>query len=457
MKEECMAGIFKAYDIRGIYNTELNENTAERIGAAYIKTTNIKNIVIARDMRLSSLGLAEAFIKGAIGSGALIKDIGMTTTPMLYFATIDGNFDGGVMVTASHLPAEYNGFKLCLKNAVPLSDRHGLPEIEKLVMVKTSVAGNNVQKGSREKIDFFERYIDKLSSFVHNPKPLKIVIDVGNGMAGREVTALFQKFPVWNLIPMYMIPDGRFPHHVANPLVESTTHDLQERVIKEKADIGVAFDGDADRCGFIDEKGERIHEDLVTALIAESFLAKNPGETILYDLRSSRVVPETISSLGGKPIRCRVGHAFIKEQMRKENAIFAGELSGHYYYRDMGFTDNAVFTMIWMLNFLASKDSPLSASVEPLRKYFSTGEINLKVHDKEPIFNELEKLYSDADIDHLDGLTVQYKSWWFNLRPSNTEPVIRLNMEADDSKTLEEKKQEILMKIKNEEPKMQFV
>jgi len=256
---------------------------------------------------------------------------------------------------------------------------------------------------------------------------------------------------------MYMNPDGSFPHHVANPLIESNTVDLQKKVVQEKADIGVAFDGDADRCGFIDEKGERIPEDLVTALIAESFLAENPGSAIVYDLRSSKVVPETVRRLGGRPVRCRVGHAFIKEKMREENAVFAGELSGHYYYRDVGFTDNAMFTMIWMLNYLASKDAPLSQLVSPLKKYYSTGEINIHVKDKEEIFEALENSYSDAQTDHLDGLTIQYDSWWFNLRPSNTEPVIRLNLEADDEETLKQRKEEVLGKIKNAEPQMQLV
>lgn len=449
-----MAGIFKAYDIRGIYDTELDDNTASRIGAAFVNITKARDIVIAQDMRLSSSNLAEAFIQGAIDSGAQVKDIGMTTTPLLYFATIEGSFDGGVMVTASHLPAKYNGFKLCRKNAIPLSDKHSLLDIEKLVMDKIPLHGNNTRKGSWEKINFTERYVDKLSSFVRNPKPLKIIIDAGNGMIGPEVTELFKKFPVWDLIPMYMKPDGRFLHHVANPLIESTTIDLQKGVVKEKANIGIAFDGDADRCGFIDEKGDRIPEDLVTALIAESFLADNPGAAIIYDLRSSRVVPETISKLGGKPLRSRVGHAFIKELMRKENAVFAGELSGHYYYRDMGFTDNAIFTTIWMLNFLASKNAPLSSLVQSLKKYHSTGEINMRIQDKESIFHALEKSYADANIDYLDGLTIEYKSWWFNLRPSNTEPVIRLNMEADDIEICEKKKKEVLEIIKQTEPSM---
>jgi phosphomannomutase len=452
-----MGEIFKAYDIRGSYPDEMNEHVAQQIGSAFVQLVSGPNIVLARDMRISSPALAKAFTKGALQRGALITDIGMTTTPMLYFAIIDGAFDAGAMVTASHLPADINGLKLCRENAIPLSGEHGLPELKELIGRQTAEQTKSAPAGEYKELNFLDRYIDRLSEFVHKPKRLNIAVDVGNGIAGPEVSALFEKIPEWNLIPMYMKPDGRFPHHVANPLIESNTTDLQQKVVQEKADIGVAFDGDADRCGFIDEKGRRIPEDLITALIAESFLAQNPGATILYDLRSSRIVPETISRLGGKPLRCRVGHAFIKEQMRKQNAIFAGELSGHYYYRDMGFTDNAMFTMIWMLNFLASKNVPLSSSVEPLRKYRSSGEINLEVHDKEPIFNELEKFYSDGQIDHLDGLTVQYRSWWFNLRPSNTEPVVRLNLEADDSKILEQKQQEVLTNIKNAEPRMQLV
>jgi phosphomannomutase len=451
-----MAGIFKAYDIRGSYPDELNEDIAYKIGASFVKLLDAGNIIVGRDMRLSSPGLAEAFIDGALDSGSRITDIGMVTTPMLNYSVIMGKFEAGAMITASHLPAEFNGFKLCRENAVPLSGDSGLQALEELVKKsKKNLVFREANHQDVQNLNLLGLYIDKISSFVHNPKPLKIVIDAGNGTAGREVLALAKRFPQWDVVPMYMEPDGRFPHHVANPLIESTTRDLQNRVVKEKADIGIAFDGDADRCGFIDEKGERIPEDLITALIAESFLADNPGAVIIYDLRSSRIVPETISWLGGKPVRSRVGHAFIKERMREENAVFAGELSGHYYYRDSGFTDNGLFTMIWMLNFLATKNSPLSTSVKPLKKYHSTGEINLQVEDKEKVFAQLEKFYADAAVDHLDGLTVQYESWWFNLRPSNTEPVIRLNMEANDTKTLEEKKKEVLRIIKDEELSMQ--
>jgi phosphomannomutase len=452
-----MGEIFRAYDIRGSYPDQVNETIAQKIGSAFVQVLSDRNIVLARDMRVSSPALAEAFTKGALDSGAVLTDLGMTTTPMLYYAIIDGGFDGGAMVTASHLPADINGFKLCREKAIPLSGDKGLPELKKLIAGQSGSKEKPAHKGQYKQLDFLKRYIDQLSKFIHKPKRLNIAVDVGNGIAGPEVSAIFKKVSEWKLIPMYMDPDGRFPHHVANPLIESNTADLQKKVVETKADIGVAFDGDADRCGFIDEKGNRIPEDLITALISESFLAKNPGATIVYDLRSSRVVPETISRLGGKPLRTRVGHAFIKEIMRQQNAVFAGELSGHYYYRDTGFTDNALFTMIWMLNFLATKSSPLSQLVAPLRKYHSTGEINIRIKDKNPVFAALEQFYSDAETDHLDGLTIQYKSWWFNLRPSNTEPLVRLNMEANQAKTLEEKKKEVLGIIEKADPSLKVV
>jgi phosphomannomutase len=449
-----MGGIFKAYDIRGSYPNELDEVTARKIGAAFIALLKAQRIVVGHDMRLSASALAKAFIGGAISSGAHITDIGMTSTPMLYYAIIEGRFDGGVMVTASHLPGGMNGFKLCREKAIPLSGDHGLPALERLVSEAPSPEEHPIVEDSCQELDFLDKYIDRLTRFVHSPKPLRIVVDAGNGMAGSEVSPLFKKFPVWTLIPMYLEPDGTFPHHIANPLLPTATRDLQERVKKEKADLGVAFDGDADRCGFIDENGERIPEDLVTALIAQFFLTKEPGATILYDLRSSRIVPESITHLGGRAVRCRVGHAFIKEHMREENALFAGELSGHYYYRDMGFADNGIFTMIQMLNLLSLKDGALSRLIKPLQKYRSTGEINFQVKDKDHIFTALEGAYPDARKDHLDGLSVEYDSWWFNLRASNTEPVMRLNLEAGDLATMKEKKAEVIKIISDADPSM---
>ncbi len=451
-----MSGIFKAYDIRGSYPDELDESEARKIGSCFVVLLKARRIVIGRDMRLSSPSLAKAFIEGADSTGAQVIDVGMTTAPLLYDAIIEGKFDGGVMVTASHLTAEMNGFKLCREKAIPLSGDQGLPALERMVRENPSVNRPPLSGASYQELNFLDEYIHKLTNFVHNPVPLRIVADAGNGMAGPEVLLLFKKFPMWTLIPMYMEPDGSFPHHVANPLLPSTTRDLQARVVKEKADLGVAFDGDADRCGFIDEKGERISEDLVTALISEFYLDKKPGATILYDLRSSRTVPETILGLGGKALRSRVGHAFIKAKMREENALFAGELSGHYYFRDTGFTDNALMAMIQMLNFLSFKKTPLSNLILPLKKYSSTGEINIRVGNRERIFAALEAQYKDTGMDHLDGLTVEYESWWFNLRPSNTEPVIRLNLEANDSATLEEKREEVLKLIKDSDPSMKI-
>jgi len=449
-----MGGIFKAYDIRGSYPDELDEAMAQKIGACFVFLLNARRIVVGRDMRLSASALAKAFIEGAISSGASITDIGMTSTPMLYYAIIEGKFDGGAMVTASHLPGGMNGFKLCRQEAIPLSGDQGLPELERLVNENLPGHQKQSSRGSYHELDMLDRYIKKMRGFVHNPKPLKIVVDAGNGMAGPEVALLLRKFPIWTLIPMYMEPDGIFPHHIANPLLPSATRDLQDMVAKEKADIGVAFDGDADRCGFIDEKGDRIPEDMVTALIAEFLLTKEPGAPILYDLRSSRIVPETITRLRGKAMRTRVGHAFIKAKMREENALFAGELSGHYYYRDMGYTDNGIFSMIQMLNFLSLKDMPLSLLIHPLKKYYATGEINIQVKDKDAVFASLEANYKDARKDHLDGLSIEYDAWWFNLRASNTEPIMRLNLEADNETVTEERKGEVLRIIKDADPSM---
>ena len=294
-----MASIFKAYDIRGLYPDEVNEEVAFRIGAAYVRLLSAKRIVIGYDMRLSSPTLAEAFADGAMSAGSDVMDIGMVTTPLLYFAIIDGGYDGGAMVTASHLPQESNGFKLCREKAIPLSGDAGLPALEKMVAGTGGAVAGPIKTGQCGHRSVLPAYIDRLKSFVHEPIPLKMVIDAGNGAAGPEVLPLTQPFHMWQVTPMYMEPDGRFPHHVANPLIPKNTEDLRAEVVRQKADIGIAFDGDADRCGFIDEKGETIPEDLVTALISQFYLAKSPGATILYDLRSSRAVPETITAPGG--------------------------------------------------------------------------------------------------------------------------------------------------------------
>jgi len=446
-----MAGIFKAYDIRGRYPDEVNEEIAFKVGSCFVRLLKAKRVVIGYDMRLSSPTLADAFAEGSLAEGAQVVNIGMVTTPLLYFAIIDGAYDGGAMVTASHLPGESNGFKLCRDAAIPLSGAAGLPALERMV-AESHDRPSRKPPGVCSQRSVLPAYIDRLRTFVEHPLPLKMVIDAGNGAIGPEVLPLTQQFPPWHVVPMYMEPDGRFPHHVANPLVDRNTEDLRAAVIREKADIGIAFDGDADRCGFIDEKGKKIPEDLVTALIAQVYLARVPGATILYDLRSSRSVPETITALGGKAVRSRVGHAFIKASMREADALFAGELSGHFYFRDAGFTDNAIFAMVQMLNLLALKKAPVSSLIAPLRKYSATGEINMEVKDGEAIFRELEKRYADGRQDHLDGLSVDYASWWFNLRASNTEPLIRLNLEASSPDEMESRKEEVLKAIKLTDP-----
>ncbi|WP_292522024.1 phosphomannomutase/phosphoglucomutase [Methanoculleus sp.] len=443
-----MAGIFRAYDIRGRYPDELDEATAKRIGNAFVRLLAAEQVVVGRDMRPSSASLARAFVEGAVGAGAEVADIGMVSTPLLNYAIAAGGFDGGAMVTASHLPGEMNGFKLARENAIPLSGDRDLPLLETRVGEEPAARAG----GSCRRIDMLEPYIGKVAGFLRAPKPLKIVVDAGNGMVGPEVPRLFERVPAWRLVPMYLEPDGRFPHHHANPLDPETTRDLQDRVVAEGADFGVAFDGDGDRCGFIDERGERVREDLVTALIAEFLLLEVAGATILYDLRSSRAVVETIEKAGGRAVRSRVGHAFIKALMREENALFAGELSGHYYYRDMGFTDNGLLTLVYIANILAASGRTLSELIRPLDRYPSTGEINLRVSDTAAVLAVLAARYRDADLDHLDGLTAGYSDWWFNIRPSQTEPVVRLNLEAERKELLDEKAQEVLAVIRTADP-----
>jgi phosphomannomutase len=444
-----MSGIFKAYDIRGLYPQEITEDGVHSIGSAFAQYLGKQRIVVGHDMREGSPILADAFINGVTAAGVDITNIGLSTTPMLYYAIIDGQFDGGAMITASHLPVHYNGVKLCRDKAIPLSSEDGLPEVEQLTQEKPAQAA---KPGQRTQLDFLPRYIAKLVSFVENPQPLKIVIDTGNGMGGLDVPKLLARFPVFDVVPMYLDLDGSFPHHVPNPALPESTRDLQERVVAEKADLGIAFDGDGDRCGFVDENGERIPADLAVAVLAEYFLDKDPGATILYDLRASRVVPERIRQLGGNPVKTRVGHSFIKANMRKTNAVLAGELSGHFYFREMGFIDIGILAMISILDLLAIKKKPISQLVRPLQKYVQSGEINIKIDDAQQVFQALESKYKDGKQEHLDGLTVEYNNWWFNLRESHTEPVVRLVVEADDEETLHRQKSRLLEIINKSAP-----
>jgi phosphomannomutase len=440
-----MTGIFEAYDIRGHYPQQINEDIARKIGLAFAQYLDKQKAVIGHDMRENSGGLAHAFAEGVQSFGTGVTDIGLATTPMLYYAIIDGAFDGGAMITASHLPVHYNGIKLCREKAIPLSGDDGLPEVERLT---TRITDLPPERGRYARLDFLDRYVDRLAGFVEHPAALKVVVDAGNGMGGLDTPRLIEKLPTYDFITMYMEPDGNFPHHVPNPVIPSTTEELQARVRAEKADLGIAFDGDGDRCGFIDENGKRVPADLIIAALAEYFLKKEPGATILYDLRASRAVPERIRELGGNPVKTRVGHSFIKAKMRGTNAIFAGELSGHYYYREMGFIDNGALSMITMLNLLGLRQVSVSQIIRPLQKYAQSGEINFQVQDKQKVLQELGSIYKDGRQEHLDGLTVEYPNWWFNLRQSNTESVVRLVVEADNDQILEQEKARLLKTIK---------
>lgn len=435
-----MAGIFKAYDIRGVYPDQLNEDLAEKIGYGLGKTFQVKTLAVGGDMRLSTPSVKEALFKGILATGTNVVDIGLVTTPMVYFAVGKYGYDGGVMVTASHNPGQYNGFKICRKEAYPVSYETGIQEIEEIVLNEEIVPAEKT--GTVTQKEILDDYLEHVLSFAEDISPLKVVADAGNGVEGLTLEKLFQKTPC-DFTGLYLELDGRFPNHEANPLDLKNMQDLVAKVKETKADFGVAFDGDGDRAAFVDEQGTVISNDLTTALIAQEILARDPGSTFIYDLRSSQIVKEEVTRLGGRALESRVGHSFIKSLMRKEDAAFGGELSGHFYFRDNFFTDSGLLALISILNLLSKKKKPLSELVKPLRKYFSTGEVNFKVADPDAKIKELEKQFSDAEVYFLDGITVRYSNWWFNVRKSNTEPMLRLNLEAETELLMNEKKSEI--------------
>ena len=421
-------GIFKAYDVRGVYPTELNEDIMRRIGNAVAQFLDAKRILVSRDMRASSPSLAEAFIDGATDAGVDCVDAGLLSTPANYFAIANYGFKGGVSITASHNPKEYNGLKVSREHAMPVGYDSGLADVEKMVLggeyktaaVKGKVMGINV-------IDEYRKHVLK---FAGSMKPLNVVIDASNGMAGLVLPQMLDKLPI-KTTRLYFELDGTFPNHDANPLKHEALRDLQETVKRTKADLGAIFDGDADRCAFVDENGTPIASDLTTALIAVDMLKTAPGSTIIYDVRSSRAVREEIEKHGGKPLPERVGHAFIKATMRESNAAFGGELSGHYYFRENFFADSAAIAFMKMLNIVSTAGKPLSKIVKPLKRYFTTGEVNFRVEDKEGKIREIASAFADGKISWLDGITVEYPDWWFNVRKSNTEPLLRLVLEGN--------------------------
>lgn len=453
--------IFKAYDIRGKYPSELDKAKALAIGWAtarfirrHEKTAGAPKIAVGRDVRLSSKSLSDNLIRGLLAGGARVTDIGLATTPMSYFACGFYKFDGSVMVTASHNPPEYNGFKICRAKARALSENTGLREIEKSAgQFRNRGDNSGPSKATPKQLDITKDYKKFILARV---KPLKgrikIAVDFTNGSVGPIFDHIFKGLKGLSISGLYARPDGRFPNHEPNPMKDENIRALRRAVRKERADLGVAFDGDGDRVIFLDEQGRRIPNDLITALLAEEVLTDHPGGYVVYDLRSSRTVREQIAALGGRPVRERVGHAFIKATMRKHNAVFGGELSGHYYYRDNYFADSALLTFIHIINIANRKKQPISGLIKPLQKYAQSGELNFIVPDKEGKIAEIKRAFSGGRIDYLDGITVNYPDWWFNLRTSNTEPLLRLNIEAETPARLNSARRKIEKLIQTAPP-----
>jgi len=448
-----MAGIFKAYDVRGIYPSEINEQVARSIGQAFRNVLDDEDIahggetvVVSRDMRPSSSPLADALIDGLVTAGLDVVDIGLATTPMNYYAIGRLRAAGGVQVTASHNPAQYNGLKFSKHEARPVSGDHGIPLLERLVGSGELPMAS--RRGSVRAADVFGDYRRHIRSFLRRPahaRKLRVVVDAANGMATTDLP-IFESMGL-ELVPLYFELDGSFPNHEANPLKLENLRDLQAKVVECGADLGVSCDGDFDRAAFVDEKGNPIGSDLSTALIAGELLAREPGFHVLYDLRSSRAVPEYIREKGGRPVRERVGHSFMKATLRAKNGLFGGELAGHYYFRDNFYADCAILAMVEVLNLLWESGKPMSELVAPLERYAKSPETNFEVEDKLGTMKRLEADYSDGKVDWLDGITVEYDDWWFNVRASNTEPLLRLVCEARTPEMLEARMAELIGKI----------
>lgn len=433
--------IIKAYDIRGLIKNEITPDFSFSLGVAFAKFLEIERepatIVVGEDMRASSAPLAAAFSDGATSQGMDVIRIGLASTDMLYFASGKLNLPG-IMFTASHNPAKYNGMKLCKSGAKPIGQESGLLKIRKFI--EDGVPISNRPVGSVRNQDLLSEYVDYLLARfpkkTFKKRKLKVVIDAGNGMAGFTAPAVMKHLNI-DLIPMYFELDGNFPNHEANPIESANLKDLQKKVKKEKADIGLAFDGDADRCFLIDEKGDLVNPSALTALIAVRELKSQPGSTIIYNLISSKAVVEVITENGGVGLRSRVGHSYIKSLMAESGAIFGGEHSGHFYFADFWRADSGMLAALYALAELMDSNKPLSNLLKPYNRYFSSGEINSKVKNVAKSIKAVEEKYQDKyQLDHLDGLTVTADSWWFNLRPSNTEPLLRLNVEANTEKEM---------------------
>jgi phosphomannomutase len=437
--------VFKAYDVRGIHPAELDEEGAYAIGRAYVEEFGPKRIAVGRDMRLSAPAMAAATIRGAVDGGAQVLDLGLVGTEMLYFGVGHLDLDGGIEVTASHNPKEYTGLKIVRRGALPVGGESGLLEIRDRAL---KGFGEPAVGGDVEEADIWPAFVDRVLSFVDADaiSTLKVVVDAANGMAGAMLPPVLERLAKVEAARYYFEPDGSFPNHEPNPLLPENREFIVERTKAEGADFGVAFDGDADRCFFVDDSGEFVPGDFVTALLAESILEKEPGAKIIYDVRASWAVPDTIERAGGIPLVNRVGHAYIKLRMREEGAAFGGEVSGHYYFRDFFQADSGVIPFLLMLELISRKGKKLSEILAPFReRYFLTGELNTPVPDVDAKLRELEEQFASAgEVSHLDGISVEAEDWHFNVRPSNTEPLLRLNLEARSEELMERKRDEVL-------------
>jgi phosphomannomutase len=444
--------LFKAYDIRGVVPDELDAEMAWRIGRATARYLGAETLALGRDARASSPELFEAATRGVREEGVHVLDLGLVSTPMLYFGVDHLEAGGGMMLTASHNPSQYNGFKICREHAIPVGQASGLVEIEGIVRGLAAGEAPRSELGGSERRDVRDAYVDHVLSVGSGRPPLHVAIDCGNGMAGVGMEPLIERLGI-RAERLYFEPDGRFPNHEADPLKLENLRDLSDAVRRSGADFGVAFDGDGDRAVFVDEGGEAIAADLVTALLARHQLRHHPGGRVLYDLRSSRVTAEEIEAAGGVSEMCRVGHSFVKARMREVGAIFAGELSGHIYFRfsDTLVADDGTAAFVALLDVLGSEGRALSELVAPLRRYAASGEINRRVRDISGLLRAIEAEHADApEVSHLDGLLVRYPDWWFNLRPSNTEPVLRLNLEAGSREEMEAHRDALLDRIDGE-------
>jgi phosphomannomutase len=444
--------VFKAYDVRGLYPSQLDEEGATAVGRAFVEQFEPQRIAVGHDMRVSSPAMADALIRGASEAGAEVLELGLVGTEMVYFAVGELKLDGGIAVTASHNPKDYTGMKIVRSGALPVGGDSGLPEIRDRAVSVPALPGGQ-SPGHVQSYDIWPQYVDRVMSFVDlaEVSPLQVVIDAANGMGGVMLPPVLERLPI-ETKRFFFEPDGTFPNHEPNPLLPENREFIVEKTLESGAALGAAFDGDADRCFFVDDTGEFVPGDFVTALLAEAVLEKEPGAKIIYDVRASWAVPETIERAGGTALVNRVGHAFIKHRMREVDAAFAGEVSGHYYFRDFTQADSGVVPFLLMLELISRKGKKLSEILARFRdRYFLTGELNTPVEDVDRTLEELEERFGkQGTVGHLDGISVDADDWHMNVRPSNTEPLLRLNLEARSRELMEEKREEVLDVIRGD-------